>query len=290
MFDIIDSTVRLYLAEGRDEPVADFTVTTPFMDAGLDSLDMLKVSPASVMCFLGLPGTSAACGVDALVPICIPRWCTCGQRLSARHLARPAASQALTEHVLAQVMQLLGNALGMVLPATIVFDYPTIESLAERVAGQQAQPPPAASTRAPRRSSFSALLANRRGSLSDVFQRRCRPQPYNTHGTKTVHIRPFRELLRTSWSAPALGFLYASAKAFSTLSCCPHTHRGSESLHGTQALHHAGIHGAAQSRGQAERPVQAGFPAGWEALLPAGLLDGPAASRHPDLRCGAAPS
>lgn len=43
-FAIIDSTVRQYLAEGRDEPVEDFTASTPFMDAGLDSLDMLKVS------------------------------------------------------------------------------------------------------------------------------------------------------------------------------------------------------------------------------------------------------
>ena len=48
VFDIIDSTLRQYLAEGRDEPVADFTFTTPFMDAGLDSLDLLKVSPAHV--------------------------------------------------------------------------------------------------------------------------------------------------------------------------------------------------------------------------------------------------
>ena len=75
-----------------------------------------------------------------------------------------------------QVTQLLGNALGMVLSATIVFDYPTIDSLAQRVAGQHAAPQPVASARAARRlSSFSGLLATRRGSLSDVFQRRCCP-------------------------------------------------------------------------------------------------------------------
>ena len=67
--------------------------------------------------------------------------------------------------------QLLGNALGMVLPSTIVFDYPTIESLAERLAEPE-QEQPAETSRAYRRSSFSALLADRRGSLSDVFRRR----------------------------------------------------------------------------------------------------------------------
>ena len=46
-------------------------------------------------------------------------WCHCLQQLST--------------YVPPQVAQLVGSALGMVLPSTIVFDYPSIQALADKV-------------------------------------------------------------------------------------------------------------------------------------------------------------
>lgn len=40
----ISRIVSEYLSQVRDESSEDFNLDTPFMDAGLDSLDMLKVS------------------------------------------------------------------------------------------------------------------------------------------------------------------------------------------------------------------------------------------------------
>jgi hypothetical protein len=41
--DTVAAVIQEYLTEARGESVDGFTVDTPFMDAGLDSLDMLKV-------------------------------------------------------------------------------------------------------------------------------------------------------------------------------------------------------------------------------------------------------
>ncbi len=41
--EVIASVVMQYLSEARSEPLEDLDFSTPFMDAGLDSLDMLKV-------------------------------------------------------------------------------------------------------------------------------------------------------------------------------------------------------------------------------------------------------
>lgn len=38
----LSAVVREYLTEARGAEVDDFSADTPFMDAGLDSLDMLK--------------------------------------------------------------------------------------------------------------------------------------------------------------------------------------------------------------------------------------------------------
>ena len=43
IIDSLCSVVKEYLTEARGAPVDDFNPDTPFMDAGLDSLDMLKV-------------------------------------------------------------------------------------------------------------------------------------------------------------------------------------------------------------------------------------------------------
>ena len=43
ILEAVDATVRDYLADSRGEPVTDIGPDTPFMIAGLDSLDMLKV-------------------------------------------------------------------------------------------------------------------------------------------------------------------------------------------------------------------------------------------------------
>lgn len=50
IFEVVDATVREYLAEGRGEPLAELPPGMPFMEAGLDSLDMLKVSTAAAAC------------------------------------------------------------------------------------------------------------------------------------------------------------------------------------------------------------------------------------------------
>ena len=42
--DTVAAVIQGYLTEARGEPVEGFTADTPFMDAGLDSLDMLKAS------------------------------------------------------------------------------------------------------------------------------------------------------------------------------------------------------------------------------------------------------
>ena len=42
--EVIASVVMQYLSEARSEPLEEVDFSTPFMDAGLDSLDMLKVS------------------------------------------------------------------------------------------------------------------------------------------------------------------------------------------------------------------------------------------------------
>lgn len=41
--ETLAGVVQNYLTEARGDPADDFTADTPFMDAGLDSLDMLKV-------------------------------------------------------------------------------------------------------------------------------------------------------------------------------------------------------------------------------------------------------
>ena len=41
--DSLAEVVQNYLTEARGDPADDFTADMPFMDAGLDSLDMLKV-------------------------------------------------------------------------------------------------------------------------------------------------------------------------------------------------------------------------------------------------------
>ncbi|BDA51454.1 probable phthiocerol synthesis polyketide synthase type I PpsA at C-terminar half [Coccomyxa sp. Obi] len=100
----------LALAHGG-EPPADFGDDTPFMEAGLDSLDLLKLA------------------------------------------------------------SLLGNELGMALPSTLAFDFPTVAAIAAFVA----TPPEAeqdVGARERRRSSFSHLFSlGGPASLTDVFRR-----------------------------------------------------------------------------------------------------------------------
>lgn len=43
VFEVIEAIVHDFVTEGRGDPVADLDPATPFMAAGLDSLDMLKV-------------------------------------------------------------------------------------------------------------------------------------------------------------------------------------------------------------------------------------------------------
>ena len=47
--DLIAGIVIQYLTEARAEPIEDVSFSTPLMDAGLDSLDMLKVQPSLTM-------------------------------------------------------------------------------------------------------------------------------------------------------------------------------------------------------------------------------------------------
>ena len=54
IFATVDATIRAYLDSTQEEPLAGFSAATPLMDAGLDSLDMLKAS----VCCHPLPGSS----------------------------------------------------------------------------------------------------------------------------------------------------------------------------------------------------------------------------------------
>ena len=45
VLDTVAGVLEEYLAQARGEPGEALTLDTPFMDAGLDSLDMLKVTP-----------------------------------------------------------------------------------------------------------------------------------------------------------------------------------------------------------------------------------------------------
>lgn len=79
--------------------------------------------------------------------------------------------------------QLLGNALGVILPSTIMFDYPSIEALAAAIAGpaevlednptRSGSQDGSAPIMQRRKSSFSDLFRDRNRSLSDVFKFRC---------------------------------------------------------------------------------------------------------------------
>ncbi|KAK9830427.1 hypothetical protein WJX72_011727 [[Myrmecia] bisecta] len=112
-FGVISATVQAYLMEGRSEPIEDFGPSTPLMDAGLDSLDMLKMA------------------------------------------------------------SLLGDALGVALSSTIVFDYPTIESLADYMVdlmGPGVAAAPALGSQR-RRGSSLLLWGDGRGDLSSLFER-----------------------------------------------------------------------------------------------------------------------
>ena len=61
IFDVVDATVREYIAEGRGEPLAPLPPGMPFMEAGLDSLDMLKVS---LICLILLSCLFHSCGLS----------------------------------------------------------------------------------------------------------------------------------------------------------------------------------------------------------------------------------
>ena len=51
VFEMVDAIIKEYLAEGRGSPLETFSPSMPFMEAGLDSLDMLKVVANSNMAF-----------------------------------------------------------------------------------------------------------------------------------------------------------------------------------------------------------------------------------------------
>ena len=51
-------------------------------------------------------------------------------------------SMCLQAKLCVQVASLLGNALGMIMPSTVVFDYPTIDALSGFVAASMVQPFP----------------------------------------------------------------------------------------------------------------------------------------------------
>lgn len=51
-FAAILHTVTEYLTAGLGAPPKDFSTDTPFMDAGLDSLDLLKVLPFITLAWL----------------------------------------------------------------------------------------------------------------------------------------------------------------------------------------------------------------------------------------------
>ena len=46
VIEVVDTTLRQYLTEGRGSPLEPLSPCMPFMEAGLDSLDMLKVMQA----------------------------------------------------------------------------------------------------------------------------------------------------------------------------------------------------------------------------------------------------
>lgn len=75
----------------------------------------------------------------------------------------------------AQLASLLGNELGMALPSTLAFDFPTVEAIVAFVAAPP-EPEQDAGARERRRSSFAHLFSlGGQSALTDVFRRCATP-------------------------------------------------------------------------------------------------------------------
>ena len=117
--------VTEYLSLSLGPPSEDFTPNTPFMDAGLDSLDLLKVLKASMWPLQGsmmlFPHPSPLRRVNPCV------------LLAASHVTGrnplDAARQLCTYLLSAQLASLMSSELGVALPSTVAFDYPTVEAI-----------------------------------------------------------------------------------------------------------------------------------------------------------------
>ena len=150
MEDPVTTAVRavvqeyLALAQGGDPP-GDFGDDTPFMEAGLDSLDLLKVKYLQVW-------TS---GIFAYLDVL--------QRRMVQKFTEIACDVQMTS--------LLGTELGMALPSTLAFDFPTVAAIAAFLVAAP-EPEEDVGARDRRRSSFSHLFSlGGPASLTDVFRR-----------------------------------------------------------------------------------------------------------------------
>ena len=124
-FAAVLHTVTQYLALSLGAPPTDFTTDTSFMEAGLDSLDLLKAC-------LSCPSFAAAfnivnfyaCKLHKL-PVAPQPQCSLP---SFSHLMIAHELVPLTDRS-AQVASLLSSELGIALPSTVAFDYPTVDAI-----------------------------------------------------------------------------------------------------------------------------------------------------------------
>ena len=122
--------------------------------------------------------------------------------LIATALSGPDGKSATT-----QLASLLGSELGMALPSTLAFDFPTVEAIVAFV-GAPPEPEQDTGARERRRSSFAHLFSlGGRSSLTDVFRRCATPRHISIHPEGPGFRFRLQSIVLASFCSVGLGML-----------------------------------------------------------------------------------